>query len=282
MGSLPQRQPLRSDPAAGFVSAASARLEHWPGRCAAGGRVAALLTVLPATAPSWAQTGVEPDADRLLKTSMAFVGGLGKFSLPGRSTLEVVLKSGQKIQLGSTLEGVVQRPGRKRVRRGSGADEEVLVFDGNSLTLWSPARNEYASLPAPQTIDKMLDFARERLGVVAPIADVGASDGYAVMMDGVTSGLVEGQSLVEGVPCDHLAFRAPHVDWQIWIERGERPLPRKMVITTRDMANEPQVEVVITKWDLQPRIEARRFEFVVPKGAQRLEPALPDPADPGK
>ena len=252
----------------GTTGALARSLRRW-------GRVAALLTVLPATAPSGAQTSVEPDAQRLLKTSMAFVGGLGKFSLQGRSTLEVALKSGQKIQLGSPLEGVVQRPDRMRVRRGSGPDEDVFVFDGKSLTLWRPALNEYASLPAPQTIDKMLDFARERLGVVAPLADVVTADGYAVMMDGVTSGFVVGQSLVEGVACDHLAFRAPHVDWQIWIERGERPLPRKMVITTRDIPNEPQFEVVITKWDRQPRIEARRFEFVAPKGAQRLEPALP-------
>ena len=238
--------------------------------------------LLAGAAPSWAQAGVEPEADRLLKSSMAFVGGLGKFSLRGRTTLEVVLKSGQKIQLGSTLDGIVQRPDRMRVRRGSGPEEEVFIYDGRTLTLWSPARKEYASLPAPETIDKMLDFARERLGVVAPLADVVTADGYAVMMDGVTSGFVVGQSLIEGMTCDHLSFHAPHVAFKRVIERGERPLPRKMVITTRDLPNEPQFEVVITKWDLQPRIEARGFEFIAPKGAQRLEPALPEPAAPGK
>ena len=233
--------------------------------------VATLVLALPATAPAWAQTGVDPEADRLLKTSMAYVGSLDKFNVRGRTALDVVLKSGQKIQLNSTLDGTVKRPDRMRVRRGNGSDEQVFVYDGKSLTMFSPALNEYASMPAPEDIDKMLDFARERLGVVAPLADVVTTDAYAVMMDGVTSGFVVGQSMIEGVKCDHLAFRAPHVDWQIWIEQGKRPLPRKMVITTRDMPNEPQFEVVVTKWDLQPGIDARTFEFVAPKGAQRIE-----------
>lgn len=231
----------------------------------------AAVLVLPAAAPAWAQTGVDPEADRLLKASMAYVGALDKFAVRGRTALDVVLKSGQKIQLNTTIDATLKRPDRMRVRRGDGPDEQVFVYDGKSLTMFSPASNAYASLPAPDTVDKMLDFARERLGVVAPLADVVTSDAYAVMMDGVTSGFVVGQSMVEGVKCDHLAFRAPHVDWQIWIEQGKRPLPRKMVITTRDMPNEPQFEVVITKWDLQPRIEARNFEFVAPKGAQRIE-----------
>jgi len=34
--------------------------------------------------------------------------------------------------------------------------------------------------------------------------------------------------VVEGVRCDNLAFRAPNVDWQIWIQEGPEPLPRKL------------------------------------------------------
>ena len=243
---------------------------------------AALVLAPTLAAPLRAQAAVAPDAERLLKSSLAYVGQLSTFGLGARTALEVVLTSGQKIQLGGTLDAVVQRPDRMRVRRATGLDEQTYVYDGRSLALWSPVRNEYASLAAPDTIDKMLDFARERLGIVAPASDLIGADAFTVMMDGVTDGFVVGKSLVEGMRCDHLAFRAPQVDWQIWIEEGSRPLPRKLVITTRDLANEPQFEVVITKWELRPRIDRRTFEFVAPKGAQKVELALREPAAPAK
>jgi hypothetical protein len=42
------------------------------------------------------------------------------------------------------------------------------------------------------------------------------------------------------VLCDHLAFRQLDTDWQLWVEKGSRPLPRKIVITTRYEVGDPQ------------------------------------------
>lgn len=242
--------------------------------------VAALLLV-PLAAPLQAQT-IDPEAERLLKSSMSYFGQLGRFGFSARSSFDVVLKSGQKIQLDSSFDAVVQRPDRLRVRRDSGPDELRLYYDGRSLTLWRPAKKQYVSLPAPDTLDETIDFAREKLGIIAPAGDLIGANAYQILMDGVTEALVVGKAVVEGVRCDHLAFRAPHVDWQIWIEEGPRPLPRQMVITTRDQPSQPQFGLVITKWNLQPRIEPQTFDFVAPQGAQKIELTLPETTTPGK
>ncbi len=42
-----------------------------------------------------------------------------------------------------------------------------------------------------------------------------------ILMTDVTQVFVVGKRFVEGVRCDHLAFRAPHVDWQTWIQEGK-------------------------------------------------------------
>jgi len=76
---------------------------------------------------------------------------------------------------------------------------------------------------------------------------------------------------VDGVHCDHLAFRAPHVDWQVWIDAGDRPLVRKLVITTRDKLNAPQFTVVTKNWNLEPKFAADTFSFVPPKCPQKFE-----------
>jgi hypothetical protein len=60
------------------------------------------------------------------------------------------------------------------------------------------------------------------------------------------------------------------VDWQIWIERGERPVPRKLVVTSTDQKTQPQHQVVM-RWDLAPHLDERTFTFVPPQDAHRIE-----------
>ena len=215
--------------------------------------------------------GLTLEATRLLKASLGYVAGLKQFSMETRSTLEVVLESGQKIQYDHVVSTTVQRPNRLRTARVGDLVDQVFYYDGKSVTLTNPLQGYYATLPAPSTLEAMLDVARESYGIVAPAGDFLYANAYDIMMDGVTSGFVVGKGMVEGKRCDHLAFRASHVDWQIWIEDGARPLPRKLVLTSRDVMNYPQFEVVVTKWDLNPKISNGLFAFVPPKGAKQVE-----------
>jgi hypothetical protein len=77
--------------------------------------------------------------------------------------------------------------------------------------------------------------------------------------------------VIEGVLCDHLAFRAPHVDLQVWVQQGAQPLPRKLVITTRDLVNAPQFAVTVTKWNLKPAFGTQTFAFTPPAGAKKID-----------
>jgi hypothetical protein len=47
---------------------------------------------------------------------------------------------------------------------------------------------------------------------------------------------------VGGVACDHLAFTESNIDWQIWIQRSGKSLPRKVVINYRTTPGLPQLE----------------------------------------
>jgi hypothetical protein len=224
--------------------------------------------------------GIDPQATALLRASTDFVARQTSFAVQVRNTLEVVLASGQKIQFDHRARQVVQRPDRLRAERTGDLVDQVFIYDGKSLTLHNPAQNVYATTAVPPTLEGMLDFARDRLDIVSPASDLVYRNAYDILMDGVTQGFVVGKGFIEGVRCDHLAFRAPHVDWQIWIQEGAQPLPRKLVITSRDVVNAPQFEVVITHWDLQPAITPQTFTFVPPAGAKQLEflpPARPAP-----
>jgi hypothetical protein len=79
------------------------------------------------------------------------------------------------------------------------------------------------------------------------------------------------KSVVNGVRCDHVAFRNAEVDWQVWIQEGANPLPRKFVVTSKNMPESPQFVVVLSTWDAAPKLDDSTFTFVPPKGSQEID-----------
>jgi hypothetical protein len=77
--------------------------------------------------------------------------------------------------------------------------------------------------------------------------------------------------MIGGVKCDHLAFRGPEVDWQVWIGDGDQPLPRKYVVTTRDLAGGPEFTAVMTNWNVSPKLADSSFSFTPPADAKPID-----------
>jgi hypothetical protein len=230
----------------------------------------ALALMLPDVARAQAAS-VDPDVAGMVKRMTDYVGKLPHFSVDTAATLEAVLHSGQKIQFTSATRTTLQRPDKLRSERIGDIVSQLFYYDGRKLTIYNPQDGYYATVAAPATIEGMMDFAREKLDVVAPAGDLVTLDAYQRLMDGVTQGVWVGKSAIGGVRCDHLAFRSGVIDWQIWIEDGEKPLPRKFVITSLDVAQAPQFEVVMSNWSLEPAIPAGYFDFTPPPGARAIE-----------
>lgn len=214
---------------------------------------------------------VDPAALQILKTSTDFLARQQRFAVDTRITLEAVLFSGQKIEFNQSARQWVQRPDKLRAERVGEAPEQTFVYDGRTLIMFDRGGNAYASLAAPPTLEAMLDFARTQLDIVAPAGDLVYSNGYEILTAELQSALVVGKAVIEGVRCTHLALRGPVADLQLWIEEGAQPLPRRMLITTRDLFNAPQYAVTMTRWDLQPRIDDKTFSFTPPAGAKRID-----------
>src|SRR6185295_7579263 len=85
----------------------------------------------------------------------------------------------------------------------------------------------------------------------------------------ITSAMVIGPSQVGGVTCGHYAFRQPGLDWQIWIQQGDYPLPRKLVLTTLTDEARPQHTAVYT-WNATPSFNDAAFTFDPPSDAQKI------------
>jgi len=78
-----------------------------------------------------------------------------------------------------------------------------------------------------------------------------------------------GPGEVLGTTCQHYAFRQEGADWQVWIQKGDFPLPRKLVITTTDDPARPQ-HTAVYLWNLAPSVNDAAFTFTPPSGARKI------------
>jgi hypothetical protein len=215
--------------------------------------------------------GIEPQAEKLLKRMSDYLASRQQFTVKTENTLEVVLTSGQKLQYDSPAAASVWRPNRLRADRKGDVFNQEFFYDGKNLTLYNPKENVYAATAAPPTLDAMLDFAREKLDVTAPGADFLYTNAAEKMLKEASSGFVVGSAVIGGVKCTQLAFRGSEVDWQIWIDDGDKPLPRKFILTSKQVKGEPQFTVLIRSWDVAPKLADKDFAFTPPKGAKKIE-----------
>src|SRR5437016_661379 len=198
--------------------------------------------------PGHAQpAGIDPQAEKLLRRMSDYLASRQQFTAKAESTLEVVLTSGQKIQFDSPATLEVSRPNKLRAHRKGDIVNQEFFYDGKTLTLFSPRENLYATTAAPPTIDETLDFAREKLDIIAPASELLYKNAAEKMLKESSSGFVVGPSVVGGVKCTHSAFRGSEVDWQIWIEDGDKPLPRKFILTSKKLAGQPEFTVSIRR-----------------------------------
>lgn len=227
-------------------------------------------------APVHAQSAIAPDADKILKAMTEHLKSLKEFSVDYDTDHEVVGVDGQKLQYSASgMISLSRSAGFLMTRQGPIADMEVF-FDGKTITLFGKTLNVYGQLDSTgPSIDEAVDEFRTATGLDATGADLLAADPYPVLTEGVVSGHVVGVGFVDGVECDHLAFRTDLVDWQIWISHSDKPLPVKYVITTKWVTGAPQYTLRLSNWTTD-KIDPKLFSFTPPADAKRLESITAD------
>jgi hypothetical protein len=227
-----------------------------------------------AIAPVISADAIDPQATKILQSMSAYLAATKTFSVNSDIDWEVVTKQGQKLQLSSYATILVQRPGSFLIQRQGPVARAEFIFDGKTLTVYGKKSNAYAQINVVGTIDDAIRAFELQTGFPAPGGDLLFANPYAVLSEGVESSSYLGTAYVNGVECHHLAFREEDVDWQIWVQTGEKPLPMKYVITSKWQTAAPQYEIRLRDWVTNPQLEANQFTFSAPPGARKL-PTLP-------
>jgi hypothetical protein len=215
------------------------------------------------------------EAEKILKAMTDYVASQKTLSVTFDSDIEVITQDLQKIQFTSSGQVQLSRPDKLRAVRSGGYTNVDFVFDGKTLSVNNKDANDYVQMEAPGSADQIIDLLREKHGLIAPGADLLLSNAYDIMTTDIVGSAHIGIGVIDGVECAHLAFRNVDTDWQIWIEAGDRPIPRKYVITSKGVSGSPQYTLRIKEW--RTDVPADAFAFKAAPGAKKV--ALSDLTD---
>ncbi|WER48630.1 DUF2092 domain-containing protein [Cupriavidus sp. WKF15] len=224
----------------------------------------------PAASAQPAANAVDPAAIQALNNMGKYLQSLKAFEVVIDLSGERVLADGQKLQHTATADLDVARPNKLRAQMRSARSQRELIYDGTTVTLYTPAQKSYSQAPFKENLGALAERLRARFGVEIPSADLFLWGTDAAPLDNMQSAMNAGQDIIGGEICDHYAFRQGEIDWQIWIAAGGRPLPRKLVITNRGDEARPQ-SVTLYKWNLNPRPGSSAFAFKPPPGTKQAE-----------
>ena len=212
---------------------------------------------------------VNPAAMKALNDMASYLRSLKAFQVDSATTTDEVQDDGQLIQYTAKINFVVQTPNKLLATSSSDRNERTFIYDGKTFTMFAQRAGYYATVPAPPTLRELDDALSEKYDIELPLADLfrfGSPDWKGADIKAATD---IGPSEVSGSTCEHYAFRQDDVDWQVWIQKGDYPLPRKLVITTTTEAGRPQHTATYT-WNLAPSFNEASFTFVPPAGARKI------------
>jgi len=227
-----------------------------------------MASILTVASPVQAE---DQSARNILKAMADYLASQNVISATFDSDIEVITPALQKIQFTNSGEVTIRRPDRLFAKRAGGYSHVEMMFDGTTATILGRHNNTYAQIKAPGSIDELIHHLRDEFGVSTPGADLLLAGVYDELVADATEIRHIGHGVIDGRECNHLAFRGGEVDWQLWVEIGANPIPRKYVITSKTVAGSPQYTIRIKSLTTASPASSDAFTFKVPQGANSVD-----------
>jgi hypothetical protein len=215
---------------------------------------------------------IDPEAVKVIKAYSEVQKRDGCFKFKVYDTSDDMTESGEMIQYAHVRTAVLKRPDRLRMDTRGDQANTTLWYDGALFTLLDHDKKVYVQLKALPTLDETIDMVYDRYGISTPLADMLSGDIYAVLMDAVITCRYLGIGLVGERKCHHIAATQKDIDWQVWIDEGDSPRMRKMVITYKQLDGSPRYSMMLAELEELKSVTSGEFAAQLPEGAAEVEP----------
>ena len=179
---------------------------------------------------------------------------------------------GTLLHIAHEFKVTVRKPDRLLVD-GTGDDgPRRLLYNGTETVLALDGGKKYARIPVPTTIEGMIQVVVGHFGVDFPLADFLMESPDRAFLKSVTAGREVGMVTMDGIPCRHFIFsQPPGIDLELWLEANDRSLPRRLIVTYRNLPGAPNFIAEMSNWNFSVHPVDAQFEFSPPEGAERVD-----------
>jgi hypothetical protein len=217
---------------------------------------------------------IEDGAVDALKEMSNYLATVNAVQIVSNGSLDVVTNNGQRLQLDGQTTYKIRRPAGFVIDYQSDIKSRRFIYDGKNFTVYSPKLGFYSTVAAPATNREVLQTIYDKFGIALPLEDLfrWSDPSHDQRLKALQSAYDVGPATIDGVETDHFAFREADVDWEIWIQQGDKPLPRKVVIIDR---NDPAKPTFIARlqWNLSPSFADSDFTFAPDANAKQIQMA---------
>ena len=235
-----------------------------------------LLILVTVTTAGVTYAGSDPvnqdeKAIGILKQMSAFTDSMDKYVINAESYLDATIGAGLTISDASEITVSVDRSGFLHSINRSGLETREVFMNKGKLTVFTGPQKFYSHAEIPATLDEGLMFALEQYGVETPAMDLLILRSLdELLTDNVEVVYVTGDSTIRGVNCHHILVSGPNVAMQCWVEKGDKPMPRRTLLTFKQGEGLPRHELFL-KWTAKDSFDKSLFEFEAPEGAIEIE-----------
>jgi len=230
-----------------------------------------ILSYGGAAAQSDPPDSFEPEAYAVVEAAYEFLADQTALSFTGAATYDVEYQDGIRAQYGMEQSVDLQRgAGFRAFVDQDDFSSTAAWYDGDIITIVDHDLQLYGEAEAPGSLNDALIFASDQLNVPVPLVEILRADSLSRLISNFEYGLIIGQHEVAGYLCDHVLFGNEAVSVQLWIDVGDHPLLRKIVVTYQQEPGVPQYAAVLADWDIAPDFSADDFSFSPPAGFEPI------------
>ena len=219
----------------------------------------------------------DPDTDRVIRTLSDYFRHLKTLSLTINRDYRVT-GEGLKSEVNYVYNITVARPNKVNITMKSGSRGLTLVCDGEKLYSHVPGERTYRQDEAPADFDALFEHPlfTVAIGPLFMHDVLLRGDPYRKIMEDVIGTEYKGKVTLDGHECHHVKLNEEELIWEMWVDEGERPLPRKVLVDVTESvrrATRPQYRnlkaiAVFTfeNWQTDQPVPDAKFAFSPPEG----------------
>jgi len=212
---------------------------------------------------------VTPEGMRALKDIGAALRDLDAYEVQMKVTTRVATEDGKYRDVVGNVHYIVEPPNHLFARLEEGGAERRVFYDGQTITVYSPAERRYARIEAPGTIRTLIETVKANRSIELPVANLFEWGTPGGPLSNVDRGRYEGAGVIDGRECESYSFNEAAITWDVWVD-GEH-LPCKLVrVDTEgaglqgyraDMNWKPEAQIADDVFTFAPQAADTRVEL---------------------